>query len=387
VTGRAAVLIAPLLISFAISLAGPLAGPLAAQQRAGKPLGKPIAELEEPLTGPVLLVELRDGRVLLHDAGEKRLMVVDFATGEIADVAREGAGPKEFRSALALLRAPSDSVWLYDLLQSRVLVLGPDGVPHRVQLFSDASNPMAMLSRPMVREHDRAGNTYGELRAMSFEGGKISMGDSVVLVRARQGKADSVAKMPMHMSAPEFVPPKIRVKLPGFPPMDAWGVFPDGRIMLIDGDTYTPQLILPDGTRRTAAAIPFPRMPVTAADRVKLMEETRKQFGQGMQRARGMAQGQPIPEFEFVEPNPWQSEKPPLLGTAIKVDDRNRAWVPVRDVAGLGGRFDLLDAEGRLVDTVQLAKEVLLLGFGKGVAYVARKDADDLLHLQKVALP
>lgn len=369
--------------------AAPVAEAVAQPQRAARPIGKLIAEFEEPLTGPLRIVELRDGRLLVHDDGEKRLSIADFRSGELTAVSREGSGPTEYKSATVLLRAPGDSVWLYDILQSRVLILTPEGKPVRTELFVDGANMMAMLSRPMVREHDRAGNTYGELRHMSFEGGKMTMSDSVVLIRGRgRAASDTIAKMPSHMNAPEMSATAFRMRLPGFPAMDAWGVFPDGRILLVRGSTYTPEIHLPNGTRRSAAAIPYAKVPVTAADKKKLMDDTRKLFGEQMKRAMGGAPtGAQLPTFELLEPEPWQTHKPALSGTVISVDGSGRAWVHVLNASGDGARYDLLDAEGRLLDAVLLPKDSFLLGFGNGVAYITRKDADDLVYLQKVALP
>jgi hypothetical protein len=210
----------------------------------------------------------------------------------------------------------------------------------------------------------------------------------VVLVRGTAGRSDTIAVMPSHMKAPEFSPQKFRVHVPGFPPTDAWGVFPDGRVLVVRGATYVPELHLPDGTRRVAPAIAFPRVPVTAADRAKLMAETRKQFDAAMKQMSGMAPaGAQLPEFEIVEPQPWQSHKPALTGGRILIDSKGRAWVPALDAGGADERFDLLDANGHLLDAVLLPKGAKLLAFGKDALYITRTDADDLAYITKVPLP
>ena len=359
-----------------------------AQAPAARPLAAPNAEFAEPLSGPLRIVELRDGRVLVHDTKEKRLAIANLATGELTDVAREGSGPTEFRSAIALLRALGDSIWLYDIVQSRVLVLGPDAQPVRTQLFANAGDPMAMLSRPMIRDHDTAGRTYGEIRAMSFSEGRMSFADSVLLVRSSGTRADTLATMPNFVRAPQFDGEAIQMRVPGFPPMDAWGVFPDGRVMIVRGERYLPQIYLPDGTHRTATALPFPRIAVTAADRTKLMDETRKGMEEGMNLGRAMSGGAPMPRFELLEPEQWQTHKPPLSATVILVDSKLRAWVSVlRRGNDPGERFDLLDADGKLLETILLPKDVTLLGFGRGVVYTQRKDEDELLWLRRHPLP
>ncbi len=376
------------LVAVALVLAAAMPLASGAQQRAARPIGAPIAEFEEPLTGPLRIIELRDGRVLVHDEKEKRLGIADFKSGEFTEASREGAGPKEFKSAMALVRAPGDSIWLYDLIQSRVLVIDPVGRPQRTTPFSDAGDMMAMLRRPMVRELDEAGNTYGELREMSIAAGRVTMSDSVVLIRSTKGKADTLAKMPSFLTAPEMGAGGIKIRLPGFPPMDAWGVFPDGRVLVVRGATYTPEIFLADGSRRKVTAIAFPAVRVTAADREKLMADTRKGVELAMSGARGMAGagGGEMPKVEVVEPETWQPNKPPLTGTVIMVDEKNRAWVPVLSSNKLV-RFDLLDADGRLIDAISFPEGAVMLGFGKGVVYATRKDEDDLLYLQRYRLP
>jgi len=376
-------------IAAALALVAAIGAPVVrAQERPARALAAPTAEFEEPLTGPLRMIELRDGRVLIHDGKEKRLAIADFASGEFTDVSREGSGPTEFRSAFALLRAPGDSIWLYDLSLSRVLVLDPDATPVRTQLFPNAGDPMAMLSRPIVREHDAAGRTFGELRVVSFSEGRISIADSVILVRGSAGRFDTLATMPNHARAPSLGDQVVRISAPGFPPIDAWGVFPDGRVIVVRGVNYVPEIFLPNGARRPAAALPFPRVAVTAADRAKMMADIRKRMEDQMNIGRAMAGNQPMPRFEIVEPDPWQSHKPPLAGTVILVDPRSRAWVPVlRREVGLGERFDLLDADGEWLDAITLPKDVTLLGFGRNVVYTTRKDSDDLLWLQRHPLP
>jgi hypothetical protein len=369
----------------AVSLAG---ASLSAQDRVARPLGAPNAEFEEPLSGPLRIIELRDGRLLVHDTKEKRLAIANFADNSLIDVSREGSGPTEFRSAMTLGRAPGDSVWLSDLVAQRVLVLAPTGRPVRTQPVANAGDPMAMMSRPMVRDHDAAGRTYGEVRAVRFDEGRMSFSDSVLLVRTTGAKADTLAVMPNHVRAPSFDGQSIKMQSPGFPPTDAWGVFPDGRVMLVRGERYVPEVYLANGTRRAGTALPFPRVAVTAADRARLMEDTRKAMEEGMNIGRAMAGGAPMPRFELVEPTPWQTTKPPLAGTIILVDSKLRAWVPVlRRPADAGERFELLDAEGRYLDSVVLPKDVTLLGFGRGVAYTQKKDEDELLWLQRHPLP
>lgn len=368
-----------------------VAAPLAAQQpRATRALPAPNAELEEPWSGPLQLVELRNGDLVVHDSREKRLVVTSFRTQAQRDAAREGSGPTEFRSVTGMWLMPGDSVQVMDLMQQRMLILDPAGRALRTVPLPGAGDPMALMRRPMTRELDARGRWYGEGRDMQFEGGRLSFGDSVVIIRTDpvSGRADSVAKMVNIVRAPEMGSANsLRMMVPGYPKYDIWGVFPDGRVIVLRAEGYVPELVGTDGRARRAAALPYPRMPVTDADKRAMMDSVRRALDEGLRQAAGMVPaGAQMPRFDLVEPNPWQTEKPPFTGDRVRVDPRGRAWVPVLDRTP-GQRYDLIDAEGRVVDAIKLPRDVHILGFGAQVLYTARKDEDDLLYIRRHPLP
>lgn len=366
------------------------AAPLSAQQpRAARPLPAPNAELEEPWSGPLQLVELKNGDILVHDSREKRLVVTSFSTQEQRDAAREGSGPAEFRSVMAMWRGLGDSVQVLDLMQQRILVLDPTGRARRTQPMAGAGDPMALMRTPFTRTVDAQGRWYGEGRDMRIEGGRMSFGDSVVVVRTdpRTAKADSLIRFVNIVQAPEMSPQVMRMRVPGYPKYDIWGVFPDGRVMLLRADGYVPEIVLPNGQRRRAAALPYARLPVTEADKKAMMDSVQKALDEGLRQAAGMAPaGAQMPRFELVPPEPWQTEKPPFTGDRILVDSRGRAWVPVVDRTP-GQRYDILNADGAIVDAIKLPPRVQLLGFGASGMYTALRDEDDLLFIRRHPLP
>ena len=60
------------------------------------------AKLDEEFTALGSVRELSDGRVLLNDARDKRIVVADFKTGAVAQVGRLGSGPNEYAAAAPL---------------------------------------------------------------------------------------------------------------------------------------------------------------------------------------------------------------------------------------------------------------------------------------------
>lgn len=373
-----------------LGLALALAAPLSAQQpRAARALPAANAELEEPWSGPLQLVELRNGDVVVHDSREKRLAVASFATQEQRESSREGSGPTEFKSVIGMWRIPGDSVQILDLMQGRLLILDPSGRAHRTAPLPGAGDPMAMMRAPMTRTLDAAGRWYGEGRDMKFEGGRLSMGDSVVIVRTnpRTLRADTLAKMVNIVRAPQISPQVMRMQVPGYPKMDIWGVFPDGRVIVMRGEGYVPEFIGTDGRRRRTAALPYPRLPVTAADKRAMMDSVRRTLDEGLRQAAGnIPAGAQMPRFELTEPEPWQTEKPPFTGDRLMIDPKGRAWVPVVDRTP-GQRFDLVDSNGNVVDAIKLPNRVHVLGFGANSLYTALRDEDDLLTIRRHPLP
>ena len=364
--------------------------PLSAQQpRAARPLPAHNAEIEEPWSGPLQLVELRNGDVVVHDSREKRLAVVNFASQEQREVAREGSGPVEFRSVIGMWRGAGDSILVMDLIQQRVLILDPTGRARRTQPMAGAGDPMALMRAPMTRAVDAQGRWYGEGRDMQFDGGRLTFGDSVVVVRTdpRTQKPDSLIKFYNIVRAPQMSPQVMRMMVPGYPKYDIWGVYPDGRVMLLRAEGYVPEIVLPNGQRRRAAALPYLRLPVTEADKKLMMDSVQKALNEGLRQAAGMAPANAqMPRFELVPPEPWQTEKPPFTGDRVLVDPRGRAWVPVIDRTP-GQRYDLLNAEGAIVDAIKLPPRTQLLGFGAQAMYTARWDEDDLMYIRRHPLP
>jgi hypothetical protein len=361
-----------------------------AQERAARPITARPAEFAEPFSAVTRLVELADGRVLLNDSRERKLGVVDFATGAFTEVAREGAGPLEYKTVFSLVRVGGDSVLLWDLGNQRAMLMSPAGKPVRTQRVSEGPNGMmTMFGRPLPRDADAQGRVYSTHRGMRLAGPMRNQSDSVAIVRSEPlgNRFDTLAmygasQTSMSIPGPEGV---VRMRAVGFPALDAWTVFPDGRVLVVRGADYRPEIIGRDRKRTAAPPVPHTRLEVTAADREAHMKQARAQSA-GL-RMPAPAGGTP-PRFETVEPEQWQTHLPPLASTTIRVDSRSRAWVHVRERdMEAGERYDLLDVEGRRVDIVRLPKGSKLVAMGRNVLYTTREDADGLTYLQRFPLP
>ncbi len=340
-------------------------------------------ELAEPVSSVGELVELADGRVLISDFREGRLLVGDLVRQTIVDAARVGSGPREFRSASPILRGPRGEVWVWDVAQDRVLILDAKGVPRRTRA-ADSQAAYAVLPRAA----DATGRLYGEFRDWKRAPGGLVQAESTAIMRLAGAKRDTIALVQPLQRPHRTARDRYVIRASGFASQDAWGVFSDGRVLVVRGARYQPEVVLPDGSHRLAPPIAFVPQPVTAGDRLNHMAETQRVLAEAQRSARSADGAQRAAALRVAEPTTWPKFKPPIRDATILVDARERAWVAVYDAdEATGFRYDLLDREGRRVGAVRLPRSERLVGFGKDVLYTVRVDEDDLSYLRRYRLP
>ncbi len=340
-----------------------------------------VQEFAEPFSHVGELAELPDGRVLVSDFRENRLLLVDFTKRTVRDAARAGGGPREFRGASPMLAAPRGEVWIWDIAQDRILLIDATGAPRGTRPANLHRGVFAVLPRAA----DASGRVYGEFRG--WKTGLVQQ-ESTAVVRITGTRKDSLALiqplLPPHRTARD----RHVIRASGFTPQDAWGVFPDGRVLIVRSARYQPELILPDGVRRLAAPIPYAALPVTVADKRAHMAAAQQVVADARRLSQSAENGQAMAAVRVAEPLEWASVKPPIRDGVIRIDAKSRAWVAVHDAhEATGPRYDLLDREGRRVGAVRLPPGERLAGFGSGVLYTVRQDEDDLSWLRRYPLP
>lgn len=352
-------------------------------------LSPAIAEFPEPFTGPIRMVELRDGRVLLMDTRERRLVRVDFTLGSLDTISRPGDGPLEYRTMFVLAPAPQDGVWGFDLVRRRILEFGPDGVPLSSRDAGAGLDGVVRLSAPWLRTATSDGGWLG--RAVRFGRGPGLIADTVWVLRVRPAQPVPDTVVSLRGRAPRRTALGSHV-ITAFDDVDAWAGFADGRVLVVRGDEYRVWLHHPDGRVEDAGVVPHRRVPLTRADAERVRDSVAAELGALV--AATMAnvpqlRDRPAPPTHVLpEPLPrvW-----PLLpdDDAIAIDWQQRAWLRVRTAAFDSGatRYDILDRDGRFLQAVRVPAGERVVGFGREAVYVARQDADQLLWLRKYPLP
>lgn len=138
--------------------------------------------------------ELSDGRVIVTDGGEQRLVVLDFATGEATEFGSKGRGPQEF-SMLAVLHATrADSSIMTDIMGRRWLLF--DGA--RVVETVPPDNAAVLAVESVIHGADALGHVMMRKSPPRSDGVTVTgIEDSsaVVLVDRSTGQADTVAML------------------------------------------------------------------------------------------------------------------------------------------------------------------------------------------------
>ena len=362
---------------------------------AASELGSEFEEFGAPFTGPIRLAELPDRRLLALDVRERRLVRLDFDANEQEVAAGTGEGPLEFRSGLAMARTAADSIWMFDIVRGRVLVFSPEGEPVRsFSTIATDGDPLARMNAPWMRAVIADGSWFGRVKGMGMMP-RPWISDSVAVMRVdgATGERDTLALIQDFRSS-GTLPGQPR-RLSSFDPVDAWGVFSDGRVIVVRGETYVPTIIRRDGSRAEAPVIPHRRVSLTRAEAEFVLDSTARITGQLVASAiaqmplagRAGVNGPPSVALPDPLPEHW-----PLFARSdpeILVDSRDRAWVPIRESPfdSTGVRYDLLDGEGKFLQAVHLPHSFVLIGFGRDALYVARRDGDDLLWLRRYPLP
>jgi hypothetical protein len=352
-------------------------------------LGRAVAEFPEPFTGPIRMVELRDGHVLLMDTRESRLLRLDFASGQVDSISRSGDGPLEYRGSIfRLALAPGDSVWGYDLRRRRILVFAPDGEPVRGFSTMTTTGRAAEMSAPWMTAVDSVGAWLGYGLRFAEEPPFILPDLVVVRVDTRTGLRDTVTRL----ASPRSGRTPLGQSIVGdFDPRDAWAAFSDGRVLVVRGAEYLVELHQRDGGVDTVGRVPYRPVPLTLADAERLRDSSAKLLGALVSAAMANMpelRNRPLPPTHVL-PDPLPEHWPVLAEPEIPVDRRDRAWVRVRTTAFDTGstRYDLIDRDGRFVKAVAVPAGELVVGFGRDVVYTARRDEDELQWLRRYPLP
>lgn len=333
--------------------------------------------------------ELRDGRVLVSDRMENRVVVANFATNAVQLIGRTGRGPAEYRLPTGLYALPGDSTLLVDEGNQRVAIIGPDLRIHRSFTLMVPGVPVAMGTRGA----DTRGRYYLTIPQWASPAPKPA--DSIVLVRfdQRSEKVDTVATikgMTQHPPGPALKP---RMPFIPFSPQDVWAMSADGRVGIVRAGDYHVEWHEIDGKVVRGAAVPVQPLPVTVADREAYSRRFLENSSTSGRDPDGGLSPNPASLLtasavrEFTSNNTFAETKPAFVDAAPFIASDGTLWVERYGKLGEPQLWDVFDRAGALIQRVRLAPGRRIAGLGAGTVYVIATDADGLQRLEQHRRP
>ena len=358
-------------------------GLLAAQ--AVTQLTKPDLEFAPELTSITGVHELSDGRVILLDRKEKKILVLD-QKGGATPVGREGSGPGEYLNPSALVALPGDSTLIEDGLNRRYLVIDRSG--------------KAVGTLPLIAFHPqdnvtytvtpRGSDTEGRLYVLTPTG--LVTGDRIHILRFSRdrSKFDTVGSIRNERFGAARQQPTARSGGASFgftaakpwTIKDEWVVMPDGWLAVAHNEPYSVDWISPASVMTKGALVPFSPVKVTEAERERWRAQQLENAGTLTTTANGKTTVRKVP---VPEPDEWPETLPAFSGAAsVVASPRGTVWIQRLGAASVKATtYDVIDRAGRVVERVELPRDHRVIGFGKTFVYVVRTDDDGLQHLQR----
>lgn len=344
-----------------------------AQDPASVPLALPPAVSAEEFTRIVALRELPDGRVLIADAADNRIVALDFARGHAAEVGRVGSGPAEFRLAGSLIALGVDTTLVVDPPNGRFLMLVGSQVVGSVSASQPEFQPIGLF----VVGADRLGYLLGlrQARTAPTPRGRVGIMELVRASRAN-GEARVIAD---DLKGREFASPRgsaaegLRLQSVVYAAPEQAVLFRDGWIAVARQEPYRVEWFRPDGSRHVGAVLPWNYPPVTAAMQARWGASARASNG-------GRAASAQY--FAFAE------RVPPFLADAVHEAPSGeviirRSVLPDSATA----RYDVIGRDGQLRRQFALPKEARVIGMGSESLYLAVRDEDDVERVHRLPWP
>jgi hypothetical protein len=397
------------LVTFALATGLPVA--LAAQTVPVRTLTTADAEYSEPFSQIVGMRELRSGRVIVADNRDKTIQLIDFK-GEAKAIGREGSGPAEYGLPSSVFAAPGDTTWVYDILNSRYLVIDPTGKP--VSTFMIEAPDAAPAAPPrggrggrggglgpggfgrgIAQGIDAQGRLYFRAPIVSFGNDGPRTSDTTPIIRwdRKTGRTDTVGVLVNPAGAAAVTTParggdEVRVSVrigpsAPFESADAYAVTAAGDVAVVRARDYHVDWIV-KGKTVSGAPIRYERVKVTDEDKKNWIEARKNATGTMVVNENGNRRVQSVSAaaMDGGAPPEFPEFKGPFLPQVVAAPN-GHVWVPRHVAANAPPTYDVIDNAGKVVQRVVLPKRTRLLGFGNGAVYLARIDADDLQYLQR----
>jgi len=403
----------------------------------------------QPLGAVLSVRQLAGGKVLVDDAGSRRLALFDSTLSTSTTVLDSASGGSNSygRRPIPLVGYLGDSSLFADLNSKTVLVIDPNGRVARALAMPSGSSPSDLLNRSTGVDN-KGGIVYVDSRRgrpKIVRPGVAGFDDSVTVMRAdlEARRVDSIGRISRPLAratAPTKAPNGTTYTMFAIDPIktvDEVAVLSDGSVALVRGQDYHIDWIRPDGRTESSPKMPFDWKRLTDEDKQRLIDSTRaaqnallaadKLESEITMMTRGDPTGGPPPGAsgsgraggrgdgggrgqdpdadrlsEFGRGySPRTAEVIPLSeiadyypsirpGAAMPDRDGNLWILPTTSKQSQHGElvYDVVNTKGEIFERVRLPLGRLVAGFGKGgVVYMTAGDKANGFILERTRLP
>lgn len=314
------------------------------------------------------VIELDSGRVAFADTKDKLFLAAAFEGGTLdtlgtrVEAIRPEAVAGEYKFPGWVARLAGDTVALVDFAAVRTTLWSGRGEPLRVLQIT----PVAGTTPVLVYDAIGHGYKIDYKTILDPAPGQVTRPDSVPVLRIglADGRVDTVA----HLAAPELGEAKFGEQKQQaamvFAPNDFFGVMPNGTAWVARGRENRIDWRAPDGKWSVGRSRKYTGLPVTQADKDRVLAQVREQ---------GKQYGMPQ---ELLIEYPFATTKPPFdfaLGRP-----NGEVWLQrprAQDEAPMV--YDVYDRQGAWQREVMFPAGASLAGFGEsGAIYASLKNAD-----------
>ena len=348
------------------------------------PEARSTIPMSEILTGPR---ELSDGRLLVIDAIERRVLLLNREMTLVRSVGRSGSGPGEYLQPSAIFALAGDTSAIRDGQNgSRLTLIPPTGTTSNNVNANGLREQTAGVRYPTsITAVDAGGNFYGTTRPSMIIPGNRDTGDTLAIVRwsSKSPQPTLVALLPTEPRPPGTIvvggmtayPAPVNVPFRSRP---QWTVAPDGRVAVAHHTPYRVEIFDTTGKRIVNSRPSNERIRVTDAYKTEwlksyeaMLERERRRYG----------------SVNAPAPAPWPDYVPAFVMNAIRFDPAGRLWIERTAAADVPPTFDVIDKSGRIAFKVTIPRDTRLIGFGaNGAVFVARGDVSGLEFLERYRL-
>ena len=322
--------------------------------------------------------ELADGRLLVADRTDNRLVLLSTSGEFVRDIAREGQGPGEYTAVGWVHPLGADSTLFVDSFSSRWSLFFRDRF---VTSFAETR----LLNRSLDAELagvDAEGRVvgFGGIRGSPSRPVLRAEADSLNVIRATLDgtQSDSLLRVKGRASRMTMLPPSngrpatILMGTP-FDTEDRIALGRDGSMAIVYTSPYRVDWLRRDGSRIRGAVI---ESAPARLNREQACAITKTRFnGSSCEAVLGNATSQTLPAFlptirHFPEP-------------VVAIEPSGRLLVRRVSADGQSQQYDIIDGRGLRVGRLTLRGDEAVVGFGKDAIYVVRSTEDGIRELRR----